>query len=121
MSNNILVNEQFSFHDNVSIESAIFKIESIFNARSNKEYIKGLLCDLTKAFDSVSYELLILKLEFYEVKDCILNWLKSYWHNRKQRAVLQFVISSNFLSDWEIVRHGVPQGCFGPITVQRVY
>jgi hypothetical protein len=37
-------------------------IESIFNAWNNKEYLTGLLCDLTKAFNSVSYELLILKL-----------------------------------------------------------
>jgi hypothetical protein len=32
VSNNILTNEQISFHDNVSIESAIFKLESIFSA-----------------------------------------------------------------------------------------
>ena len=63
VSYNILVNEQFSFLDSVSIDSAIFKlIESIFNAWDNKEYVTGLFCDLTKAFDSVSYELLILKL-----------------------------------------------------------
>ena len=84
MSNNILVNEQFSFCDNVSTDSAIFKlIELIFNARNNKEYVTGLLCDLIKAFDSASHELLILKLDFCGVKICILNWLKYYLHNRK--------------------------------------
>jgi len=37
-------------------------------------------------------------------------------HNRKQRVVLQFVSSPNLLSDWEIVRHGVPQGSvLGPL------
>ena len=76
----------------------------------------GLFCDLTKAFDSVSHELLILKLEFYGVKGSILNWLKSYLHNRKQRVVLQFVSSHNLLSDWEVVRHGVPKGSvLGPL------
>ena len=110
MSNNILTNKQFSFCDKVSTESAIFKlIESIFSARNNKEYIMGLFCDLTKAFDSVSHELLILKLEFYEVKGSVLNWLKSYLHNRLQRVVLQFVTSPNLLSDLEVVGHGVPQ------------
>jgi hypothetical protein len=73
VSDNILVSEQFGFHDHVSIDSAIFKlIESIFSAWNNKEYITGLFYDLTKAFDSVSHELLILKLEFYGVKDCIM-------------------------------------------------
>ena len=95
----------------------IFKlIESIFNAWNNEEYITGLFCDLTKAFDCVSHELLILKLEFYGVKGCILNWLKSYSHNRKQGVVLQFVSSPNLLFDWEIVGHGVPQSSvLGPL------
>ena len=117
MSNNILVNEHFNFHHNVSTDSAIFKhIELIFNAWSNKEYITGLPCDLTKACDSVSHELLISKLEFYGVKGCILNWLKSYLHNRKQRDLLQFVNSPNLLLDWEIFKHGVPQGSvLGPL------
>ena len=90
MSNNILFNEQFSFCDNVSTDSAIFKlIESIFNAWNNKEYITSLFCDLTKAFDSASHEFLILKLEFYGVKGCILNWLKSYLDNRKQKSCIE--------------------------------
>jgi len=72
VSNNILVNEQFSFHDNVSTDGAIFKlIELIFNVWNNKEYITCLFCDLTKAFGSTSHKLLILKLEFYGVKGCI--------------------------------------------------
>jgi len=70
----------------------------------------GLFFDLTKAFDSVSHEFLILKLEFYGEKGCILNWLKSYLHNGKQKVVLQFVTSPHLLLDWEVVRHGVPQG-----------
>jgi hypothetical protein len=107
VSNNILVNEQFGFYGNVSTDSAVFKLtESIFNAWNNKEYVTGLFCDQTKAFDSASHELLILKLEFCGVKGCILNLLKSYLHNRKQRVVLQFVSSTNRLSDWEIVSMG---------------
>jgi len=117
VSKNILANEQFGFHDNVSTESAIFKITKlIFSAWNNKEYITGLFFDLTKAFDSVSHELLILKLEFYGVKGSILNWLQSYLHNRKQSVVLQFVISPHLLSDCEVVRHRIPQGSvLGPL------
>jgi len=111
MSKNILANEQFVFHDNVSMESAILKItEWIFSACNNKEYIMGLFCALTRAFDSISHELLILKLEFYGVRGSILNQLKSYLHDRKQRVVLQFVISPHLLLGCEVVRHGVPQG-----------
>ena len=61
MTNNILANEQYSFLDNVSTASAIYKLtESIFSAWNNKEYIMGLFCDIAKAFDYVSHELLIL-------------------------------------------------------------
>jgi hypothetical protein len=117
VSNNILVTEQYGFCDNVSTESAIFKlIESIFSAWNNKELITGRFCDLTRAFDCVSHWLLISKLEFYGVKGPILNWLKSHLYIRKQRVELQFISSPDILSNWEIVRHGVPQGSvLGPL------
>jgi len=81
----------------------------------------GLFCDLTKAFDSVSHELLILKLGFSEVKGSIFNWSKYYLHNRKQSVVLQFVSSPNLLSYWEIQTWSSSGICFGPITVQCLY
>jgi len=101
VNKNILANEQFGFRDNVSTESAILKIiKLIFSARNNKEYITGLFFDLTKAFDSVSHELLILKLEFYEVKGSILNWLKSYLHNRKQSCIAVCHFTSSSIRLW---------------------
>ncbi len=96
----ILANEQFGFHDNFTTVSAIFKfIESSFSAWNNKEYITGRFCDLTS---SVIHEFLVLKLEFYAVKGSMLNWLKCYLYNRKQRVVLQFVNAPNLLSNWEV-------------------
>jgi len=69
-----------------------------------------------KVFHSASHKLLILKLELYGVKGSILNWLKSYLHNRKQTVVLYFINSLNLLLDWEVVRHGVPQrSVLGPL------
>ncbi|GFG38975.1 hypothetical protein Cfor_07998 [Coptotermes formosanus] len=117
VGNNILVTEQYGIRDNVSTESAIFKlIESMFSAWNNKELITGIFCDLTRAFNCISHQLLISKLEFYGVKGPILNWLQSYLYNRKQRVELQFISSPYILSNWEIVRHGVPQGSvLGPL------
>ena len=116
VSNNNLVSEQYDFRDGVSIENAIFTLtELIFKGWNNKELITGLFCDLTKAFDCVN-QLLIQKLEYYGVKGSILNWLESYLYNRKQRTVLQLINSTKFLSEWETIRYGVPQGSvLGPL------
>jgi len=43
-------------------------------------------------------------------------------HNRSHRIILQFVKSLNLLSDWEIIRHSVPQGpVFGPLLFVYFY
>jgi hypothetical protein len=69
VSNNVLVSEQYGFRDNVSTESARFKLtDLILKAWNNKEYVTGLFCDLTKAIDCVSHELLISKLEKQETR-----------------------------------------------------
>jgi len=57
MSNNILADEKYGFCDNVSTDSAVFwLIETIFSAQNNKEYVTGLFCDLTRAFDCVRHD-----------------------------------------------------------------
>jgi hypothetical protein len=87
-----------------------------FSAWNNKELIDRIFCGLTRAFNCVSYQRLISELEFYGVKGPILNWLKSYLYIRKQSVELQLISSPNILSNWETVRHGVPQGSvLGPL------
>ena len=44
----------------------------------------ALFIVLRKAFDSVDHNLLINKLESYELKNTELNWFKSYLSDRKQ-------------------------------------
>lgn len=73
-------------------------------------YVSGVVCDVAQAFESVNYELLLYKLEYYGIQGKILNWFKSYLANRKQRVVVKFSKTHNFSSNWEIVKHGVPQG-----------
>ena len=44
----------------------------------------ALFIVLRKAFDSVDHNLLINRLESYELKNTELNWFKSYLSDRKQ-------------------------------------
>ena len=67
--------------------------------------------DLSKAFDSINHDLLLAKLSAYGVTKDALQLLRSYLTDRKQH-----VKTDGILSDWQIVRCGVPQGSIlGPL------
>ena len=70
-----------------------------------------ILLDFSKAFDLVSHLGLLLKLEAMGLDYKILNWIKSFLKNRKQRVVL-----GDSMSSWKDVLSGVPQGSvLGPL------
>ena len=63
-----------------------------------------LLVDFTKAFDTVSHNILPQKLNDLGIRDICL-WLKNYLTERRQ-----FVRINGSDSDTNIIAHGVPQG-----------
>ena len=66
------------------------------------------LCDLSKAFDSVSHEVLLDKCAKLNIDNF---WFKSYMHKRSQSIRL-----NNILSEKIDLCFGVPQGSiFGPV------
>lgn len=67
--------------------------------------------DLAKAFDTVSHNILLKKLELYGVKGKSLDWFTSYLTNRQQQCVVEGCISKS-----QVVDCGVPQGSIlGPL------
>jgi hypothetical protein len=48
----------------------------------------GLFCDLTKAFDCVNHEILLVKLELYGINDVGGKLIKAYLTDRHQRIIL---------------------------------
>ena len=71
----------------------------------------ALIIDLSKAFDTLSFEILIRKLRHYGVSDTHLRLLISYLTNRKQ-----YVVFNNHESDITEIKAGVPQGSIlGPL------
>ena len=67
--------------------------------------------DLEKAFDTVNHQILLSKLQHYEIRDNALKWLTSYLMNRKQ-----FVKLNGSQSKHGNICCGVPQGSIlGPL------
>ena len=81
------------------------------NTLDNSGKAGAVLMDLSKAFDCLSHELLIAKLEAYGFSKNNMRFIYSYLKNRKQRVRM-----GSSLSEWLIVLLGVPQGSIhGPI------
>ena len=67
--------------------------------------IDTVFLDFAKAFDNVSHERLLLKLEYYRIRCNTLQWIGSFLSNRNQCVIVEGV-SSSVVS----VTSGVPHG-----------
>ena len=77
----------------------------------NGKYTSVTFIDLKKAFDTVSHEILINKLQLYGVAGKELRWFQSYPSNRQQCCKV-----NGKLSDLMEITCGVPQGsCLGQL------
>ena len=86
-------------------------LNNIYNATNRKEHFGAIFLDLSKAFDTVPHNVLLLKLEHYGIRGTPLKLLKSYLSNRHQ-----FVTVSGHKSQTKEVSIGVPQGSvLGPL------
>ena len=76
-----------------------------------KGYAGAILMDLSKAFDTINYELLTAKLHAYGFGKEALKLILSYLKHRKQRVKINTTFGS-----WVDLICGVPQGSvLGPI------
>ena len=107
--NNLLSNTQHGFRSKLSTETALLKItDSICNNIDNNLIFLVILCDLSKAFDSVSHDISIDKLDIVNVDKF---WFDDYLGNRQQSVKIGNVTSSS--TD---ITYGVPQrSILGPI------
>jgi hypothetical protein len=76
----------------------------------------GILCDLTKAFNTVNHDIPITKLEYYGIVGKFGELIKSYLNNRYKRVTIKSLYASNYVSSWELVKHGITQrSILGPL------
>ena len=80
----LLHDKQFGFTKGRSTtDAAVALIQHIYAAWEESQNAIGVFCDLSKAFDCVDHNTLLLKLKHYGFSGVALSLLSSYLGNRK--------------------------------------
>ena len=86
-------------------------IESWKVKLDKRSKVGTVIMDLSKAFDSLNHELLLAKLEAYDLDNNAVSFMRSYLTNRLQRCKI-----NNPFSEWTKTSSAVPQGSvLGPL------
>lgn len=108
----LINNRQYGFQNGRSTEDAIATLVSkIYSNIDQKKPTIAVFVDLCKAFDSVTYSILLEHLESHGIRGNCLKLFKNYLNHRRQ-----FVEIDGVLSKPLFCQYGVPQGTLlGPI------
>ena len=111
-TNKLISDNQSGFKPGDSCVGQLLSItHEIYHSLDNGLEVRGVFLDISKAFDKVWHERLILKLNQYGISENLLRLIKCFLKHRKQRVALNGQTSS-----WTNVLAGVPQGSIlGPL------
>ena len=112
-----MANEQYRFRNNLSADNTSYTlIHRVLSAMNIKHTVGGIFYDLSKVFDCVNHRILLAKLEHYGIRGIFRAFIKSYLTERYQTVALKDKTNTVSCSNWDLVKHGVPQGSIvGPL------
>ena len=108
----ILYNSQYGFRPNCSTIDAITEFTAnVIPALDNNDKCLSVFLDLSKTFDTINHEILLMKLKRYGIRGVALKWFRSYLNQ-----IMQYVSFKGVHSKTRMVEYGVPQGSvLGPL------
>ncbi len=111
-TNGLITKNQSGFQPGDSVTNQLIcLVDSIHHSLDINLEVRSVFLDMSKAFDKVWHEGLLFKLKQNGIKGKLLNILKSYLSDRKQRVLI-----NGSESDWGEIGSGVPQGSvLGPL------
>ena len=100
----IIYDLQFGFRQQFSTSHVLINItETIRKPLDDGNIDCGVFVDLQKAFDTVDHQILLAKLNHYEIRGVSNDWFKSYLSNRSQ-----YVSINGYESSLAVINCGVP-------------
>ena len=111
-SQGIINPNQFGFRRSHSTSHAVnYSVKIIDDALQEQKHVLGIFVDLSKAFDTIDHDTLLVKLNRYGIRGQAQNLIKSYLSRRTQYTE---VLDEK--SDSLTIKYGVPQGSvLGPL------
>ena len=103
---NVINKNQYGFQSNISTSQAMLDVVTSSYDNIDHQFCTGLaFVDLKKAFDTVSHNIPLTKLNNYGIRGIAYTIIRSYLDNRQQ-----FVSINQSQSNLKPIRVGVPQG-----------
>nr|CAI5847795.1 unnamed protein product [Callosobruchus analis] len=112
----LINSNQHGYVSGRSTITAIFEFtQKIVYAMESKNVALGMFLDLSRAYDCLSHELLLSKLELYGIRGNALRWIASFLDGRQQKVEIRYN-NQIYRTKTVATKFGVPQGSvIGPL------